>query len=466
MAKVVVVGLGPAGPDLLTAATLAELSVDRPRFLRTARHPAASTVEDATAFDDAYERAVTLDDVYRSIVETLVSAAAEAGDVLYAVPGSPAVAERTVDLLRADPRVDVTVVPALSFADLSWARLGVDPLESGTRIVDGRRFAVEAAGERGPLLVGQCDSRAVLSDIKLAVDDPPATVTVLQRLGLPDEAVFDVAWEDLDRAVEPDHLTSLYIETLAAPVAVELVRFNELVRTLREKCPWDQEQDHRSLEKHLIEESYEVLEAIESGDPAQLEEELGDLLYQVFFHALLATEAGEYTIADVARGVHDKLVHRHPHVFGDVQAHDADAVRANWEQIKKAEKGRASVMDGIPGALPALLYARKVQQKARSVGFDWDSAEEVYPKVEEELEEVRADPSDEEVGDLLFAVVNLARHLGVDAESALRAATAKFRNRFASVEALAAERGLDLAALDLAGLDALWDEVKEAQRNG
>ena len=466
MASVVVVGLGPAGPDLATAATLDALAVDRPRFLRTSRHPAAALVEDAVSFDEVYERARTLDDVYATIVDALVAAAADAGEVLYAVPGSPAVAERTVELLRADDRVDVTVVPALSFADLAWARLGVDPLASGVRIVDGRRFVVEAAGERGPLLVGQCDSRAVVSDIKVAVDDPPATVTVLQRLGLPDEAIVEVAWEDLDRAVEPDHLTSLYIESLAAPVAVELVRFNELVRTLRERCPWDREQDHRSLEKHLIEESYEVLEAIESGDPAQLEEELGDLLYQVFFHAVLAAEAGEYTIADVARGIHDKLVHRHPHVFGDVQADDADAVRANWEQIKKAEKGRASVMEGIPGALPALLYARKVQQKARSGGFDWSSAEDVYPKVEEELAEVRADPSDEEVGDLLFSVVNLARHLGVDPESALRAATAKFRDRFAGVETLAAERGLDLAALDLAGLDALWDEVKERTRNG
>ena len=460
MNKVVVVGLGPAGPDLLTAATVEALAVDRRRFLRTARHPAAAAVADATSFDDLYERSSTLDEVYRSIVETLVTAATDAGEVLYAVPGSPAVAERTVELLRVESRVEVDVLPALSFADLAWARLGVDPLAEGVRIVDGRRFAIEAAGDRGPLLVGQCDAQAVLSDIKLAVDDPPATVTVLQRLGLPDEVVFDVAWEDLDRAVEPDHLTSLYIQSLAAPVAAELVRFNELVRTLREKCPWDQEQDHRSLEKHLIEESYEVIEAIESGDPAQLEEELGDLLYQVFFHALLGAEAGEYTIADVARGIHDKLVHRHPHVFGDVQAEDADTVRANWEQIKKAEKGRESVMDGIPGAMPALLYARKVQQKARSVGFDWDSADDVYPKVEEELAEVRADPSEEEVGDLLFSVVNLARHLGVDAESALRVATAKFRDRFIAVEALADERGLDLAALDLAGLDALWDEVK------
>ena len=457
------VGLGPAGPDLVTTATLDALDVARPRFLRTARHPSASLV-DGTSFDDLYEKADTLDEVYGWIVDAVVAAAEQTGDVLYAVPGSPAVAERTVELLRGDDRVDVTVVPALSFADLAWSRLGVDPLAAGASIVDGRRFSVAAAGNPGPLLVGQCDTRSVLSDIKLSLDEPFPSVTVLRRLGLPDEAIFDVAWEELDRAFEPDHLTSLYIPTLAAPVAYELMRFAELVRVLRERCPWDREQDHRSLEKHLIEESYEVIEAIESGDPAQLEEELGDLLFQVFFHATLAAEAGEYTIADVARGIHDKLVHRHPHVFGDVQADSADAVRANWEQIKKAEKGRDSVMDGIPGGLPALLYARKVQQKAKSVGFDWDSADDVYPKVEEELAEVRADPTEDEVGDLLFSVVNVARHLDIDPESALRAATAKFRDRFKGVEALAAERGVDLAKLDLAGLDALWDEIKSRAR--
>jgi tetrapyrrole methylase family protein/MazG family protein len=247
---------------------------------------------------------------------------------------------------------------------------------------------------------------------------------------------------------------------LGVPVAAELVRFAELVRTLRERCPWDREQTHKSLIRHLVEETYETVEAIESGDPAHLEEELGDLLFQIVFHATLGAEAGEFTLADVARGIHDKLVVRHPHVFGTREADTAEQVVRNWEQIKKDEKGRTSIMEGIPSALPGLLYAHKVQRKAASVGFDWDSVEDVYPKVEEELAELREDPSEEELGDLLFAVVNVARHLGVDSESALRAATAKFRDRFMGVERLAAERGLALSELDLAGLDGLWDDVK------
>jgi tetrapyrrole methylase family protein/MazG family protein len=322
------------------------------------------------------------------------------------------------------------------------------------------------------LLVAQCDSQLVLSEIKLAGPDGAEPVTVLQRLGLPDEQVRVVPWDAIDRDVEPDHLTCLWIPRLAAPVGAELVAFDELVRTLRQRCPWDREQTHQSLGRHLLEETYEVLEAIDALGPdyegaAHLEEELGDLLFQVYFHATLAREEGLFTLADVARGIHDKLVHRHPHVFGTVQADTPGQVMTNWEQIKQAEKGRTSVMEGIPGHLPSLLYAHKVQRKAASVGFDWPDVEGAWPKIAEEiseLQEVMSEPADprvaDELGDLLFAVVNVARHLQVDPEAALRGATAKFRDRFEAVEQLATARGLELRQLDLAALDALWDEVK------
>ncbi len=482
MARVVVVGLGPAGPELVTAATLAAIEDIPHRFLRTARHPSAGLVADATTFDGVYEGATILDAVYPEIVERLVAAAAEHGEVLYAVPGSPLVAERTVDLLRGDDRVKVEVHPALSYLDLAWAALGVDPLAAGVRLVDGHRFTVEAAGQRGPLLVAQCDSITVLSEVKLSVEgESPASVTVLQRLGLPDASVHTVAWDDLDRVVIPDHLTTLWIPELAEPIASEMIRLHELVRTLRARCPWDQEQTHASLTRHLLEESYEVLEAIdaldvESGEGYEhLEEELGDLLYQIEFHALLAAEQGRFTMADVARNVHDKLVARHPHVFGGEVAHSASEVVAGWEQRKQVEKGRDSILDGIPTALPGLLLAWKVQGRAASVGFDWPSIDGPIAKVAEELAELveaigpdprSADPEAvlDELGDLLFSVVNVARQLDVDPESALRRASASFTGRFRKVERLAAERGLDVRSLDLAGLDALWDEAKATER--
>lgn len=420
--RVVVVGLGPAGADLLTAGTVAALERVPHRFLRTRRHPAAEAVADATSFDDLYETAESFELVYASIVEAVVAAATEHGEVLYAVPGSPVVAERAVELLLADVRVEVDVLPALSFLDLAWARLGVDPVALGARLVDGRRFEVEAAGERGPLLVGQCDQPHVLSAIKLSIDEGPDEVVVLQRLGLADESVRTVAWDDLDRDVEPDHLTSLWIPELAEPVAAELTRFHELVRTLRAECPWDREQTHASLTRHLLEETYEVLEALDHVDEEtgagfeHLEEELGDLLFQVVFHSVLAAEEGQFTLADVARGIHDKLRDRHPHVFGPHSGeHDAAQLATEWERRKVVEKGRGSVMDGIPTALPALAYAAKVQKKAASQGVDWRT----LPGIEPSSLEAR-----------LLELVDEARTAGDDAETALRAATTRLRDAY------------------------------------
>jgi tetrapyrrole methylase family protein/MazG family protein len=326
---------------------------------------------------------------------------------------------------------------------------------------------------------------SVLDQLPAGHDGPE--VTVLARLGLPDESVTVMPWHDLDRAVAPDHLTSVWLPRLADPFAAEMVRLEELGRTLRAKCPWDRQQTHQSLTRYLLEESYEVLEAIDELGPEgtgyeHLEEELGDVLFQVVFHSVLASEEGQFALSDVARNVHDKLVGRHPHVFGDVDAKTPEQVSKNWEQIKKKEKGRTSTMDDVPRNLPALLYAHKIQSRAATVGFDWESAEGAIPKISEELaelsvaiaaaqpnpgssarSEVSAGAVREELGDLLFAVVNVARHLEVDPETTLREATAKFRRRFGAVEALAAERGLELSMLDLAALDVLWVDVKAAE---
>jgi tetrapyrrole methylase family protein/MazG family protein len=429
---ILVVGLGPAGPELVTEQTRLALEATDRLWLRTTRHPAAAVRTGARSFDAVYEEEATFDAVYRRIVETLVDEAGR-GDLVYAVPGSPRVLERTVELLATDGRVAVEVLPAMSFLDLVWARLGIDPLESGIRMVDGHRFAVEAAGERGPLLVAHCHNQRVLSDIKLAVDEPRETeVVILQRLGLPDEAIVTVPWSELDRSVQADHLTSVVIPQMGAPVAGELVRFAELVATLRQECPWDRQQTHQSLMPHLLEESYEVLEAIEALDGeadgfAHLEEELGDLLFQVVFHATLAAEEGWFTLADVARGVHDKLRARHPHVFADVEVADADEVRTNWEAIKRAEKGRESVMDGIPSRLPAAAYAAKILKRAASVP---DSAPppgsgQAAAAWQRVGELAATDPREEAVAEVLLATVEAARLSGVDAETALRRAAAK-----------------------------------------
>ncbi len=418
--RVVIGGLGPAGADLLTAGTLDAIVRIPTRILRTRRHPAAAAVAEATDLDALYEEADSFEAVYAAIAAAVRTAAEAHGEVLYLVPGSPMVAERSVELLSADPALDVTVLPALSFAELAWARLGVDPLAAGARLVDGRRFAVEAAGHSGPLLVGQCDRSHVLSDLKLSVDDGP-DVVVLQRLGLPDESITTVAWDDLDRAVEPDHLTSLWIPRLAAPVAAEVVRLVELMRILRAECPWDRVQTHDSLGRHLLEETYEVLDAIAGVDEAtgegfhELEEELGDLLFQVVFHSGLAAEEGRFDLADVAKGIHDKLYARHPHVFDpESEGTDLAQLTVDWERRKVEEKGRGSVMEGIPATLPSLAYAAKVQRKAVSQGVDWRA---LVPDHDPWV--VRA-----------FELVDEARAAGADPELALRRAVQTLITRF------------------------------------
>jgi tetrapyrrole methylase family protein / MazG family protein len=346
-------------------------------------------------------------------------------------------------------------------------------------LVDGHDFAAAAAGSTGPLLIAHAHAHWVLSDIKLAVEEASGDerVVFLQRLGTDDELITETTWSELDRSVEPDHLTCAYVPRLATPVGAGYVRFHQLARTLRERCPWDREQTHASLVPYLVEETFELVDALvdlDPDDPATehaLVEELGDLLYQIEFHATIAEQAGRWSIADVTTGIHDKLVARHPHVFGDVTAHDADTVLANWDQIKRTEKGRTSVFDGVAASLPALAYAHHLQRKAAKVGFDWDDVSGPDAKIDEELAELREAAAGaghsaaitDELGDVLFAVVNVARHLGVDAELALRAAANKFRRRFEAVEALATERGLDLHTAGLETLDRLWEEVKASQ---
>ena len=517
--RVVVVGLGPAGVDHLLPAARAALERLDVRYVRTRRHPTVVQLEadgiTFESFDHLYDVATDLDAAYRTMVATLLDGLAKYGEIAYAVPGNPAVAERTVALLHeASGRGELAVemVAGLSFADLAWVRVGVDPMDTQARVVDGRD--IERAELAGPLLIAQCDSRFVLSDVKLSLLehlDPATPITVLQRLGLSDERVITVALEELDRGVEPDHLTSLFVNTGGVTAAVDITRLLRLAKRLRDPggCPWDAEQTHRSLTRYLLEEAYEVVEAVEaiatspasaldpsavpSADPsaahpgtpgssaqqrAALADELGDLLYQVVFHAVIAEETGEFTMADIARGIHDKLVRRHPHVFGAVDAATSGDVMRNWEQIKKEEKGTSSIVAGITPGLPALLYTHKLFRKAASVGLDPGNRAEALDRIEAAVNRLRAGSSttadsgehehesdveiERDLAVLLAAAVVLARAGGVDAESALRGWAARYRGRFEAMERLAIGRGLDLAALEPPAVAALWLEAAGA----
>jgi tetrapyrrole methylase family protein/MazG family protein len=477
MPTVVVVGLGPGDPSLVTSDTLATIQSIPVRFLRTAQHPSAHLVPDATTFDHVYDSADSFSDVYSTIATALADAAHEHETVLYAVPGSPLILERTVALLRTHPNITVRTHAAVSFLDEVWRALNIDPVEAGITLVDGHQFNTAAANNTGPMLVAHTHANWVLSDIKLSIDDPDPTtpVVLLHHLSLPDEQIISTTWADMDHVINADHLTSLYIPQLGTPVGEEMAAFHQLARTLRQECPWDIEQTHQTLVRYLLEETYEVVDAIAHLDPNDpstddnLIEELGDVLYQIEFHAAIAEEEGRFSMADVARTAHEKLVARHPHVFGDVVVGSAAEAEANWEAIKSVEKSeRVGIFDGVVDAAPSLSLAAKVQKRASRVGFDWPDVAGPLAKLQEEFSEVTqaqalndAVALESEVGDLLFSMVNVARHLDIDPETALRAAVRKFRLRVEAVQSLATERGLSMPDLSLTQLDELWEVVKQ-----
>ncbi|MEK7399394.1 MAG: nucleoside triphosphate pyrophosphohydrolase [Candidatus Poribacteria bacterium] len=251
----------------------------------------------------------------------------------------------------------------------------------------------------------------------------------------------------------------------------------EIIAKLRsdDGCPWDREQTHETLKTGIIEEAYEVIETIDEKDDEKFEEELGDLLMQVLLNAQIAKDEGKFNILGVIQRISEKLIRRHPHVFGDLEVKDSQEIMQNWERIKseeRAERDENSLMDGVPINLPALIQARKVQSRASRVGFDWDKADDVLKKVDEEVEELKEGISkrdkeniEEEIGDILFSIVNLSRFLDVEPEGALRKTTAKFIRRFKKMESLIADDGKKITDFDLTGLDKIWDSIKNEQRS-
>ena len=449
VATVSVVGLGPAGPELCTAEALQTIADHHHCFTRTADHPANQVLgQDAVALDH-HQSTNSIEEASARLVDEVIRAALRHGKVVYAVPGCPSVGEPTVELLLADERVSTVIIPGLSFADLAWARLGVDPMAVGARIVDAQQFASRVIEGRGPLLVAHIDTSAVLAEVMAAIPEAPdEPVIVLNRLGDIGERVERVRWEELPSRLELNYLTACYIPALAAPDGVEVQRFVDLVATLRRHCPWDAEQTHTSLRPHLLEESYEVLEAIDGfnqetgGGSDLLEEELGDLLFQVVFHARIAADDGRFNLAAVARGIHDKLRHRHPHVFetdAPETITDLGSVLSQWDRIKQKEKGRSSVLDGIPPALPALAAANKTIRRAAGIGI---GPLEPEPPCDQ-------DPVDDtQLGEALMALVRWGCRRDLDPEDALRRAVTRYAAVVQEVEVRAEAEGVDLVEAD------------------
>jgi len=481
MPGITLLGLGPGDPSQLTREAWDVLAASREVWLRTRQHPAVGGLPASTmlhSFDDLYENGAAFDEVYAAISARVLELGRRPEGMVYAVPGHPFVAESTGPAIarRArDEGLAVRIVEGISFLEPTFSALGLDPYPQLTlfdALTLGQAHTPAFAPEL-PVLVAQIYSRLVAGEVKATLntiypDHHP--VQLVHAAGTRDQLVEQLALYEIDRSEHIGMLTSLYLPPLGQGTSFE--SFQEIVAHLRAPngCPWDRAQTHESLRTHLLEESYEVIQAIDSGQADSMREEFGDLLLQVVLHSQIASEAGDFTINDVIKGIHDKIIGRHPHVFGDLKLKDVDGVLQNWEKLKEAERMARGQMDrglldGVPLALPALSQAQEYQERAARVGFDWPGVEGVLDKITEEIQEIRqaANPAElsAELGDLFFSLVNLARWRKVDAESALRGANARFRQRFGYVERGAQERGRGLSSLSLAEMEALWQAAKK-----
>jgi tetrapyrrole methylase family protein / MazG family protein len=482
--RIEILGLGAGDLEQLPVGVYKKLLNTSEVFLRTKEHPVVQDLEKEgltyISFDATYEKYDQFEQVYEEIAQTLLNKA-NRETVVYAVPGHPLVAERTVQLLlEYGPKqgVEISIGGGQSFIDALFTSLKVDPIE-GFQLLDGTSLHKEQLQIEQHMIISQVYDQFIASNVKLTLmeklpDD--YEVFIVTAAGSSQEIIEKVPLYELDRNVSINNLTSVYVP----PVHEEQIllknfsKLRDIIAELRSPtgCPWDREQTHESLKKYLIEETYEVIDAINSGDIDHLIEELGDVLLQVMLHAQIGEDDGYFSIDDIIEGLSAKMIRRHPHVFGTVQADNAEEVVRNWQEIKKQEKGEtrgSSLLEGVSKSLPNLLRAYELQKKAAKVGFDWQEITPALEKVKEELEEFinELDGTEEgmerakgEFGDLIFAFVNVARFLKIHPEEALFETNEKFSRRFQYVEKRVKESGRTFEEHSLEQLDQYWDEAK------
>nr|WP_184312995.1 nucleoside triphosphate pyrophosphohydrolase [Anaerosolibacter carboniphilus] len=478
-----IIGLGPGSKESLTLGGIEKMKESKKILLRTQKHPVIdyliSQGFSMESLDHYYDQKDNFDEVYDAIADDIIERLKHE-DVVYAVPGSPFVAEYTVQRLleRAESHdYDIEIVPSMSFIEAIFQVLKKDPI-GGLQIIDGLQLKTQRPDPNTDVIVTQVYNQMVASDIKLRLmayypDQYP--ICVLRGAGIP--GIQRVEWVllyELDRLEWVDYLTSIYLPKVDEKWE-KYYNMNNLVEIMaklrsKEGCPWDLKQTHESLRPYLLEETYEVLEALDNDDKELLVEELGDLLLQIVFHAQIAAEEGYFDIQDVIAGISRKLIYRHPHVFGEnKETTDAGAL-LRWEEMKRKEKDvktHTESLQRIPKPLPALMRSYKIQKKAAAVGFDWDCVEGALEKVKEELTELlevyqtdQTDKITEELGDLLFAIVNMARFLKVEPELALNQTNEKFIQRFAFMEKHAKSLDKQLEEMSLEEMDQLWNLAK------
>ncbi|MDF2037311.1 nucleoside triphosphate pyrophosphohydrolase [Cytobacillus oceanisediminis] len=480
MKKITILGLGAGDLDQLPFGVYRKLKQAEVLYLRTKEHPVLRDLEQEglpyQSFDHIYEKHEKFEEVYEEICEFLLEEAL-AKEITYGVPGHPLVAERTVQLLieRAPQRgIEIMIGGGQSFLDPLFQALKIDPIE-GFQLLDGTDLKRDEIQVAQHVIIGQVYDQFVASDVKLTLMEKlpyDYEVYIVTAAGSKEEVIKKVQLHELDHNMELNNLTSVYVPPVKddAVLYKDFSKLRSIISELRgpNGCPWDKKQTHESLKKYLIEEAYELIEAIDNEDSEHMTEELGDVLLQVMLHAQIGEDEGYFSIDDVIEGLSEKMVRRHPHVFGNVQAEDEEDVLKNWQSIKQEEKGEKpeSMMDSVPKSFPNLMRAAEIQKKAAKVGFDWKEVEPAWEKVKEEIAEfekeaVNSSPEMEsEFGDILFALVNIARFYKIDAEEAARKTNEKFIRRFTYVEERVMMSGRNFEDFTLEQLDEFWNEAK------
>ncbi len=486
--EIKIVGLGAGDLNQLPFGVYRLLTETKHLFLRTKEHPVIDELNETItyrSFDDVYEANQDFEDVYRNIANILLEEA-EVEDIVYAVPGHPLVAEKTVQILLTEGRqkgYTILVQGGQSFIDAMFQALEIDPIE-GFQLVDALGLESELLQLRGHLIITQVYDQMVASEVKLTLMEQlpdEYKVKIVTAAGSSLEQIKEVPLYELDREVSINNLTSIYVPPVENQEILhhQFSEFRKIIAKLRgpNGCPWDKEQTHQSLKRYLIEECYELIEAIEEEDIDHMIEELGDVLLQVVLHAQIGEDEGMFSINDVIKEVADKMVRRHPHVFGDMTINSTDDVLSNWDKIKQGEKGgleTKSILDTVSKALPALSRAYQLQKKAAKVGFDWPVIEETWEKVKEEITEFEMELKQDangknamqEFGDVLFALINVGRYYNIEPEEALISTNRKFYNRFRYIETKALESGESLENMSLEEMDRFWDEAKKLDKEG
>ncbi|NLY67040.1 MAG: nucleoside triphosphate pyrophosphohydrolase [Tissierellia bacterium] len=484
MGKINILGLGPGDVDCLTLGVIKKLKSGIKNYLRTEKHPTVSFLKENNipykSYDYVYEKEDEFDNVYEYIVEDLINNSKEYNEINYLVPGSPMVAERTVEMLleRDMEDVNIELVGGMSFIEPILQLVKRDPI-NGLKIVDGTRFSIRDIDINIDCIITQVYNNRVVSDIKLLLSEvygDEYEVYLINNASVKGkEKIYRIPLYELDRNREISYLTSIYVPKMDKIIkkvydVADSIDITEVLRS-EEGCPWDREQTHESIRANVIEEAYEVVDAIDNKDIDSLIEELGDLLFQVLFHCQIGREEGQFNIYDVTTALNKKLIYRHPHVFGNKHLEKSDEVVYNWNKLKFKDRNINTFTDILKDMpkLPSLMRSYKVQERAADIGFDWDNITGALEKVKEEYYEVIESINDkggdsrkieEELGDLLFAVVNVCRFLKVNPEVALNKTVNKFINRFEIMEELSKKMGKKLEDMTLEEMDELWEKSK------